>query len=78
MRRLGRLFRDSANPAIGHASDLLAALGARTILSEFPELCGVEQEFDQSRGKQRSGRSFHRVDARLCWRERVRCALPSR
>jgi len=33
----------SANPAIGHVSDLLAALGARTILSEFPELCGVEQ-----------------------------------
>lgn len=34
----------SANPAIGHTADLLAALGARTILSEFPELCGVEQE----------------------------------
>ena len=34
----------SANPAIGHTSDLLAALGSRTILSEFPELCGVEQE----------------------------------
>lgn len=34
----------SANPAIGHTSDLLAALGGRTILSEFPELCGVEQE----------------------------------
>lgn len=34
----------SANPAIGHVSDLLAAMGARTILSEFPELCGVEQE----------------------------------
>jgi len=34
----------SANPAIGHASDLVAALGGRTILSEFPELCGVEQE----------------------------------
>jgi len=34
----------SANPAIGHTSDLLVALGARTILSEFPELCGVEQE----------------------------------
>lgn len=34
----------SANPAIGHTSDLLAVLGARTILSEFPELCGVEQE----------------------------------
>jgi altronate hydrolase len=34
----------SANPSIGHASDLLVALGARTILSEFPELCGVEQD----------------------------------
>jgi altronate hydrolase len=34
----------SANPAIGHTSDLLAALRARTILAEFPELCGVEQE----------------------------------
>jgi len=34
----------SANPAIGHVSDLLVGLGGRTILSEFPELCGVEQE----------------------------------
>lgn len=34
----------SANPAIGHTSDLLAALGGTSILSEFPELCGVEQE----------------------------------
>src|SRR6266852_5336046 len=34
----------SANPAIGQTSDLVAALGGRTILSEFPELCGVEQE----------------------------------
>jgi altronate hydrolase len=34
----------SANPAIGHTSDILAALGGRTILSEFPELCGVEQD----------------------------------
>ncbi len=33
----------SANPAVGHVSDLVAALGGRTILSEFPELCGVEQ-----------------------------------
>jgi altronate hydrolase len=33
----------SANPAIGYVSDMLAALGGRTILSEFPELCGVEQ-----------------------------------
>ena len=34
----------SANPAVGHVSDLLAALGGSSILSEFPELCGVEQE----------------------------------
>lgn len=33
----------SANPAIGHTADLLAALGGATILSEFPELCGAEQ-----------------------------------
>ena len=34
----------SANPAIGHTADLLVTLGGRAILSEFPELCGVEQE----------------------------------
>ncbi|MEM1441317.1 MAG: altronate dehydratase family protein [Verrucomicrobiota bacterium] len=34
----------SANPALGSVSDRLVALGARVILSEFPELCGVEQE----------------------------------
>ena len=34
----------SANPAIGHTADLLVVLGGRGILSEFPELCGVEQE----------------------------------
>jgi altronate hydrolase len=33
----------SANPSVGYLSDMLAALGGRTILSEFPELCGVEQ-----------------------------------
>jgi altronate hydrolase len=43
----------SANPAIGHTSDILAALGGRTILSEFPELCGVEQELiNRSRRKE--------------------------
>src|SRR6267143_1060604 len=42
----------SANPAIGHTADILAALGGRTILSEFPELCGVEQELiNRSRRK---------------------------
>ena len=34
----------SANPVLGHLSDLIAALKGKTILSEFPELCGVEQE----------------------------------
>jgi altronate hydrolase len=33
----------SANPAFGHVSDLLVALGGKVILSEFPELSGVEQ-----------------------------------
>ncbi len=34
----------SANPALGYASDLLVALRGKAILSEFPELNGVEQE----------------------------------
>ncbi len=34
----------SANPSIGFTSDMLVALGGTVILSEFPELCGVEQE----------------------------------
>jgi altronate hydrolase len=34
----------SANPALGYISDLLGELGGKTILSEFPELHGVEQE----------------------------------
>lgn len=35
----------SANPSLGYASDILAAVGGSPILSEFPELCGgVEQE----------------------------------
>lgn len=34
----------SANPSVGYAADLIVALGGKAILSEFPELCGVEQE----------------------------------
>jgi altronate hydrolase len=50
----------SANPAIGHTSDLLTALGGRTILSEFPELCGVEQELiTRSKSKEISDRFIH-------------------
>lgn len=33
----------SANPAVGHCSDLLVALGGKVLLAEFPELCGAEQ-----------------------------------
>ena len=33
----------SANPTLGRVSDMLVALGGSSILSEFPELCGVEQ-----------------------------------
>lgn len=34
----------SANPAMGHCSDLLVALGGSVILSEFPELAGCEPD----------------------------------
>lgn len=34
----------SANPTLGHVSDVIVALGGSAILSEFPELCGAEQD----------------------------------
>jgi altronate hydrolase len=34
----------SANPVVGYVSDLLVGAGGKTLLSEFPELHGVEQE----------------------------------
>lgn len=34
----------SANPTLGFVSDLIVGLGGATVLSEFPELNGVEQE----------------------------------
>src|SRR3546814_15965892 len=43
----------SANPAVGMVADKLIAGGGSVILSEFPELCGVEQELSdrcESRG----------------------------
>ena len=48
----------SANPAIGHVSDIVAALGGRTILSEFPELCGVEQELIERSTRKEVGDRF--------------------
>lgn len=50
----------SANPAIGHTADLIAALGGKTILSEFPELCGVEQELvDRATSAEIADRFLH-------------------
>jgi len=34
----------SANPVLGHLSDIVVGLGGQTLLAEFPELNGVEQE----------------------------------
>ena len=34
----------TANPVLGQVSDVVSSLGGSVILSEFPELCGVEQE----------------------------------
>ncbi len=48
----------SANPAIGHTSDLLVALGGSVILSEFPELCGVEQEMSDRCVKEETANKF--------------------
>ncbi len=43
----------SANPAVGYCADLLVALGGRVLLSEFPELCGIEQELvDRCRNRE--------------------------
>jgi altronate hydrolase len=34
----------SANPVVGRLSDILCSVGGASVLSEFPELCGVEQD----------------------------------
>jgi altronate hydrolase len=50
----------SANPAIGHVSDLVAALGGKSILSEFPELCGAEQNLiDRCNSEEDADRFIH-------------------
>lgn len=48
----------SANPAVGHVSDLIVVLGGKTILSEFPELCGVEQELINRCQEEESAEKF--------------------
>ena len=51
----------SANPALGHASDLLVALGGRAILSEFPELNGVEQQLIDRCVDERTAQKFAKL-----------------
>ena len=48
----------SANPAIGYLSDLLGALGGRTVLAEFPELCGAEQNLIDRMPDERRAEKF--------------------
>ncbi|KQC00894.1 UxaA family hydrolase [Pedobacter sp. Hv1] len=48
----------SANPAVGHTADLLVALGAKVLLAEFPELCGVEQELIDRCQTEEAARKF--------------------
>jgi altronate hydrolase len=48
----------SANPTLGRVADLTVALGGRVILSEFPELCGVEQELVNRCAEPAIGRHF--------------------
>ncbi|MES1260043.1 MAG: altronate dehydratase family protein [Gemmatimonadota bacterium] len=48
----------SANPAIGNTSDLLSALGGTTILAEFPELLGSEQDLIERCVRPELGRRF--------------------
>ncbi len=48
----------SANPTIGRVADLLVGLGGRVILSEFPELCGVEQEIVNRCATSETGNRF--------------------
>lgn len=51
----------SANPALGYTSDLLVALGGKTILSEFPELNGVEQELINRCTQKESAEKFAHI-----------------
>lgn len=51
----------TANPALGYTSDLLAALGGTSILSEFPELNGVEQDLIRRSVDQATADKFQRL-----------------
>lgn len=48
----------SANPAVGYCSDLLAALGGKILLAEFPELCGAEQDLIDRTTEEAAAKKF--------------------
>jgi altronate hydrolase len=51
----------SANPSVGYCADLLVALGAKVLLAEFPELCGVEQELVDRSINESTARKFMKL-----------------
>ncbi|ETN95147.1 altronate hydrolase [Zhouia amylolytica] len=54
----------TANPLIGLVSDKINALGGKSILSEFPELCGVEQDLiDRSPNRDIADKFIHLMES---------------
>ncbi|WP_406683219.1 altronate dehydratase family protein [Seonamhaeicola sp. MEBiC1930] len=51
----------SANPTLGYVSDLIVGLGGATVLSEFPELNGVEQELINRCTSQEKAQKFSKI-----------------
>lgn len=51
----------TANPLMGLVSDKINALGGRSILSEFPELCGVEQDLIDRCPNEKTANKFIRI-----------------
>jgi len=59
----------SANPALGYVSDLLVSMGGSVILSEFPELCGVEQNLSDRCVDEDTARRF--MDLMITYNKRA-------
>ena len=54
----------TANPCVGRVSDRIVALGGSVILSEFPELCGIEQDLiDRCTSMDLAGRFCHLMES---------------
>jgi altronate hydrolase len=53
----------SANPAIGFCADLLVTLGGTVLLTEFPELCGVEQELIDRAADEETAEKFRNLQS---------------